>query len=120
MTIDEFITTITDTILADPEVKAVGASFHLGIPPVDDSGKPLLPCITLDGVYCLDDKIGSWRANINLWSDDLSFEFIKLSKRFLAILDSTLIIETNGFIHRPSPERGNNRSIYPIRFYINS
>lgn len=118
MTFDEFVTILADAIKADPELRSLNMPFHLGIPPADETGKPLVPCVTLDGLVCIDDKLGAWTANVNLWGDDMSLSFILLSQHFLRILDGTGIVQTNGFLSRPEPENAINRCLYPVRFYI--
>ncbi|OHD03965.1 MAG: hypothetical protein A3H25_14050 [Sphingomonadales bacterium RIFCSPLOWO2_12_FULL_63_15] len=118
MTLDDFTTTIADAIKSDPEFRSMDMPFHLGIPPADQAGKPMVPCVTLDGLLCIDDKIGTWTGNLNLWGDDMSLSFIQLSQRFLRILDGTSIVQTSGFLSRPEPENAINRSLYPVRFYI--
>ena len=101
MTLDEFTTAIADAIKADPELRSLKMPFHLGIPPADDAGKPMAPCVTLDGIVCIDDKLGAWTANVNLWGDDMSLSFLQLSQRFLRILDGTGVVQTSGFLSRP-------------------
>lgn len=118
MTLDDFTTTIADAIKADPELRSLKMPFHLGIPPADDTGKPMVPCVTLDGLVCIDDKLGAWTANLNLWGDDMSLSFLQLSQRFLRIIDRTCIVQTSGFLSRPEPDNAINRSLYPVRFYI--
>ncbi|WP_449471652.1 hypothetical protein [Sphingobium chungangianum] len=118
MTLEELIDTITDAIGGDTLLRSLDMPIHLGIPPADQAGNALVPCVTLDGLVCVDDKIGTWTANINLWADDLTLSFIMLSQHFLSVLDATGVVQTSGFLNRPEPENAINRSLYPVRFYV--
>jgi hypothetical protein len=118
MNLTDLIDTIADAIGNDTELKSLNMPFHLGIPPADQNGNALVPCVTLDGLVCLDDKIGTWTANIHLWSDDLTLSFTLLSQHFLSVLDRTGVVQTNGFLNRPEPDNAINSSLYPVRFYI--
>jgi len=111
MTIEDVIIYITDQVKSTPDLNALGMKFVLGTPVA-------FPSLTLDGIVCLDDKQGTWTANLHIWLKGIpKLHALKLANQLLAALGNGPV-QTHGHLYRPEDEQNLESYLLPITFWI--
>ena len=80
-------------------------------PPLD--GGPS-PCVRLDGLTDLNDKLGRYTCFIKLWSTDTTSAFITLAEQFKAVLNTSTMMDPGGYL--PRPEGGRSCAMWTVTF----
>lgn len=104
---------IESQVLASPMSTIVGAGWiDSGIP--DPAGP--YPCVRIDGLQCLDDKLDRYMANIKLFDRDTSSGFYDTAEAFRRAISSSpsIQVQVQGYIDRP--DTGFSCALFPVTF----
>lgn len=113
---------VLDSIIAELE-NVVGASKSVqNILRIQtgwlDYGLPLqqgpYPCLRMDGLTSLNDKVNRHYLNIKLWSMTMDASFFNEVEQVQAALAVSERIQFDGFIHQPEENR--NCAVFPVVF----
>lgn len=105
----------TDALAAQIKGSTMGSKFKSGFFNLGLPGT-LYPCVTLDGITDLNDKLGKHTAVITFWNKDTSLQFLDDAQTFKKILQSAGV-EVITAAHRPSATQEINKMVYVVSFY---
>ncbi|KQN09074.1 hypothetical protein [Sphingomonas sp. Leaf28] len=72
------------------------------------------PCLRIDGLTSLDDKLNRYYLNLKLWGMDMGIGFIEQIEQLRAALATSDKFHCMGYIHQPEPAR--NCSVFAMTF----
>lgn len=113
MNIEELFQHVTELVNSDPDLASDFADrLYLG---VADS----FPAITIDGIVCINDKLGQYTFNINLVTKAVTRSFDESATYFAQVAKLKAAIEASEAIAggdwMDRPETGYNRAFFPCQ-----
>lgn len=81
-----------------------------GLPP--EQGQ--YPCLRIDGLVCLDDKLNRYYLNLKFWSMDMSIGFLSQVEVLRLALSKSDKLASMGYVHQPEPSR--NCAVFALTF----
>jgi hypothetical protein len=72
------------------------------------------PCLRVDGLVCLDDKLNRYYLNLKLWSMDMGIDFLNQVEQLRSALASSDKFQSMGYLHQPEPSR--NMAVFALTF----
>jgi hypothetical protein len=112
---DPLIAAIKNAVATTPTLKSTFTGkgwLDVGIP----SANGPWPCIRVDGLVCLDDKLNRYSVNNKLFSKDLTYKFYDLAETLRAALIADATIMAGAYIDRP--ETGLSCVLFPVSFAV--
>lgn len=72
------------------------------------------PCLRIDGLTCLDDKLNRYYLNLKLWDIDMGIEFLGRVEHLRQALAQSDKFDCMGYVHQPEPAR--NCAVLAVTF----